>query len=77
MILKVGILRQKQSHIIGITSLRFPVTNIDQQYDDLKDKDVKPIYEPTTLEMQPYGKVKIFALELPEGGWVEYFEPLN
>lgn len=62
---------------LGITSLRFPVTNIEEQYDDLKEKDVKPVYEPTILEMKPYGKVKIFALELPEGGWVEYFEPLN
>lgn len=62
---------------LGITSLRFPVTNIEQQYSDLKEKSIKPIYKPTTLEMKPYGKVKMFALELPEGGWVEYFEPLN
>jgi len=62
---------------LGITSLRFPVTSLDKKYTELKEKDSITIYEPTTLEMKPYGKVKIFALELPEGGWVEYFEPLN
>lgn len=62
---------------LGITSLRFPVNNLKQQYKDLKDKGIIPVYEPTTLELDPYGKVNIFALELPEGGWVEYFEPLN
>ncbi|MDG1709103.1 MAG: hypothetical protein P8H03_10095, partial [Emcibacteraceae bacterium] len=62
---------------LGITALRFPIDDVLKKADDLKQNDIPLVYQPTTFELAPYGDVKIFALELPEGGWIEFFEPLN
>lgn len=62
---------------LGITSLRFPIDDVLKKAAHLKQKDIALVYEPTKITLAPYGDVKIFALEFPEGGWIEFFEPLN
>ena len=62
---------------LGITSLRFPINDVNKKATELTSKGIPLVYGPTTIELAPYGDVIIFALELPEGGWIEFFEPLN
>lgn len=69
--------KRAKPHNFGITSLRFPVTQVRQKAKELKNKSAIMLFEPTKIDLPPYGKVEIFAIELPEGGWIEFFEPIN
>lgn len=62
---------------LGITSLRYPIADINTKLDMLKSKGISPVMDPIEIELQPYGIVKIFAIEMPDGGWIEFFEQIN
>ncbi len=62
---------------LGITALRFPVNDIERRAATFKSNGASLVMEPTQFDLYPYGKIKSFAIELPEGGWIEFFEQIN
>lgn len=55
---------------------RFPVNNLEAYYAELIRLGVSMVCPISTLWLEPYGKVQIFALRSPDGVWIEFFEPL-
>ncbi len=61
----------------GLLLYRCEVENLPSYYNTLVQKDVKmhrPIQE---ITIEPYGKVKCFALLSPDGVWWEFIETIN
>ena len=62
---------------LGILMLRFPVKNAEKYASEVKSRGgelVSPIQE---LIIEPYGNVKVFAIQSPAGAWLEFIELLN
>ena len=57
----------------GILGLRFPVSDWTGFLNHLAAKDIPIVAGPTDLELKPYGKVNIVAIQSPEGAWLEFF----
>ena len=57
----------------GILGLRFPVSDWDGFLNLLSEKEIPIVAGPTALELKPYGKVNIVAIQSPEGAWLEFF----
>ncbi|MFN4144333.1 MAG: VOC family protein [Runella sp.] len=62
---------------LGILTLRFPVKDIDTYAKQLCDRMVALEIQPTTMHLKPYGKVKLMALQAPDGAWLEFFEEIR
>lgn len=62
---------------LGISVLRFPVTNIEDKAKELKTKGVVLTVPLTKITLNPYGPVTLFAFQTPDGVWIEYFEVEN
>lgn len=62
---------------LGISVLRFPVTDINSKATELKAKGVVLTVPPTKITLNPYGLVTLFAFQTPDGVWIEYFEVEN
>ncbi len=59
---------------LGILMLRFPVRDAEKYANQLMERDVTLNSELHTVELLPYGKVKIFSIRTPEGVWLEFME---
>jgi len=59
---------------LGILMHRFPVRNAEEYANNLREKGVELNSEIQTLEVQPYGKLKVFSVLSPNGVWLEFIE---
>ncbi len=57
----------------GILMYRFPVQNIEAYYEHIQAKGVQPVCPLTEVEVNPYGTVSFFAVQSPDGVWMEFF----
>ena len=62
---------------LGMLSLRYPVSNAVARAADIRSKGWALEYGPSRTTMQPYGEVAVFGLRDPNGGWLEFFEPIR
>lgn len=61
----------------GILMYRFAVDGLENYYEVIQQRGVKikcPLQQIVNL---PYGKVRIFAVQSPDGAWIEFFEKLE
>ena len=59
---------------LGLLLYRFPVKDIESYCLQIKAKGVEIQSNIRDLFIQPYGRVKIFAIRSPEGVWIEFVE---
>ncbi len=62
---------------LGILMLRFPVRDADRYAATLKERGLTLNSEVQTLEIIPYGKLKVFSVRSPEGVWLEFIQLIN
>ncbi len=62
---------------LGILMYRFPVRDADAYAKKLIEKGVNLNAEVQTLEIQPYGNLKVFSVVSPDGVWIEFIELIN
>lgn len=58
----------------GIMMYRIPLTNIDAYADFIVGNGVNFKIAPTIIDYQPFGRVKIFAVQSSDGVWLEFWE---
>lgn len=58
----------------GILMYRFPVKNIEAYYAHLQNQGLAMTADLAEIVLQPQGKRKSFALQSPDGVWLEFFE---
>lgn len=61
-------------HNWGISTLRFPVADLDASIVMLRANNVSGVAEPVTARIAPYGDVRISGFFTPDGVWLEIFE---
>lgn len=59
---------------LGILMYRFPVSDADKYAKILENRGVKIHLPIQQLSIAPYGKIKIFAIQSPDGIWMEFME---
>ncbi|MEM9881116.1 MAG: hypothetical protein AAF862_17755, partial [Pseudomonadota bacterium] len=59
---------------LGILSVSYPVRDIASAAAALQAKDVKPAYALRAFNWPPYGNVKMFAVQSPDGALINLFE---
>lgn len=59
---------------LGNLMLRYRVPDADALAAYLGGKGVSPVYGVAETRLEPYGTVKILAVQAPEGAWLEFFE---
>ena len=62
---------------LGILMLRFPVKDAEGYASTLEDRGVTLTSPVQTVEIAPYGNLKVFAVRSPEGAWLEFMELIN
>jgi Lactoylglutathione lyase and related lyases len=61
---------------LGLLMLRFPVRNAEVYANQLIEKGIE-IHTPlTSIDLAPYGDVRLFSIISPEGVWLEFVELL-
>lgn len=58
----------------GLSTLRFPVANLDASIRALTARGVTNIAPPVEARLIPYGKVRITGFFSPDGVWLELYE---
>ena len=58
----------------GILLYRLPVRNIDAYADFITQNGVEFKVPPAVVDYQPIGQVKMFAVQSPDGVWLEFWE---
>lgn len=61
---------------LGILMYRFPVKDADAYATQLREKGLTLNTEIQTLEVPPYGTLKVFSVLTPDGVWIEFIELL-
>ena len=61
---------------LGMLMLRFPVTDAGARASEIEANGADLEYGPVKTTMPPYGAVQVYALRDPNGGWLEFFEPI-
>lgn len=59
---------------LGILMYRFPVKNAEAYAATLKERGVALNSEIQTVQIAPYGDIKLFSVRSPEGVWLEFVE---
>jgi len=59
----------------GIQSLRFPVSDLNQRLSQLRARGAPIVFGPAELPMSPFGTVRAFTTQSPDGAWLTFFEP--
>lgn len=62
---------------LGILMLRFPVKDAASYAEEIEKRGVVLNTEVQTLDIAPYGKMKVFSVRTPDGVWLEFMELLN
>ena len=60
----------------GILMYRIPVSNIEEYATLIEANGVILKHQITTIDYSPYGKVKILAVQSPDGVWLEFWEKI-
>jgi catechol 2,3-dioxygenase-like lactoylglutathione lyase family enzyme len=61
---------------IGITTLRFPVNNLDALNTLLQKNQIK-VESRVKMNLRPYGLVDILAIKTPDNTWLEFYQKLE
>lgn len=59
---------------LGIFTLRFPVTDIDQFHAHVRKQDIDIALSPTNVSLLPYGDGRLMAIRGPGNVWIEFYE---
>ena len=59
---------------LGMLALRFPVKGMDAFIRHLEQHDIPLSGGPVSLDLQPYGEVRIIGVKAPNGSLLEFFE---
>lgn len=62
---------------LGLLMLRYPVSDVAALARQIQNAGWALEYETIETMMPPYGAVKVFAVRDPNGGWLEFFEPVE
>ena len=62
---------------LGLLSLRFPVSGLNNLYQHLIAHDVSIVVDPIETNLQPYGPCTLFTVAAPDGAWLTFFEQKN
>lgn len=62
-------------HNLGVSTLRFPVADIDEAVARLRAHDVELSGDPVALDLVPYSRVRMIGLRGPGGVWYELYGP--
>lgn len=58
----------------GILMYRFPVKNLQNYYIIIQKNGIEPVCKIRKVQLHPIGLVNIFAVQSPDGVWIEFFE---
>ncbi len=61
---------------LGLLALRFPVSRLAAIESRLRDAGWPIAAGPALLDLQPYGRVRMLAVQAPDGARIEFFEAL-
>ncbi len=61
----------------GILMYRFPVKNIKSYYRNILDNGIKPVCKLQKVQLNSIGESKTFAVQSPDGVWLEFYEKLS
>ena len=59
----------------GLLALRVPVANLDTFVEDFTGNGGTISVPPVTLILEPYGRVRILAIQAPNGARIDFFAP--
>ena len=59
---------------LGMLALRFPVKGMDAFIRHLKQHDIPLSGGPASLDLQPYGEVRIIGVKAPNGSLLEFLK---
>ena len=62
---------------LGLLLYRFPVKNLSAYAKFVVENGVDLRVPTRMLELLPYGRVALFAVQSPDGVWLEFFEPMD
>jgi len=62
---------------IGALMLRFPVQDMERLLMRFRDREITVVAGPMTLNLPPYGEVRLVAVRAPDGAWLEFYESLK
>ncbi|MEM1270584.1 MAG: VOC family protein [Bacteroidota bacterium] len=62
---------------LGLLALRFPVSNAGALAEHLLIEDIPFTVSPVQIDLSPYGRTTLFAVQAPEGAWLEFFETVR
>ncbi len=58
---------------LGILALRVPVMDAPARAQELQQRGVRLLSEPALVELAPYGEVRLFGVQTPDGALIEFF----
>lgn len=58
----------------GVLMYRFPVKGLRAYHDFVVGTGVQPVCPLSRVVIEPYGEVSIFAVQSPDGAWMEFWE---
>lgn len=58
----------------GLFALRFPVSALARIETALRNANWPVARPPTVVDLPPYGRVRMLAVQAPDGAWLEFFE---
>jgi len=61
---------------LGLLMLRFPVRDVQVYADKLNSKGLELNTPLQTLDIEPYGSLRVFSIRSPEGVWLEFMQLL-
>jgi catechol 2,3-dioxygenase-like lactoylglutathione lyase family enzyme len=62
---------------LGALALRFAVADLDALLARLAQHKVLPARRPVTLDLEPWGRVRLAPVQSPDGAWLEFFQPVS
>lgn len=58
----------------GVLMCRYPVKNLNAYYEKILKNGVQPVVSLQKVSWGGIGEVRMFAVQSPEGAWIEFFE---
>jgi catechol 2,3-dioxygenase-like lactoylglutathione lyase family enzyme len=62
---------------LGALALRFAVPDLDALLARLAGHGVHPVRRPVTLDLAPWGRVRLAPVQSPDGAWLEFFQAVG
>jgi len=75
----IGLNVQSYSHEtlppnLGNLTVRFPVSDLESYVSQVQSKGVILTSAPSSILLEPFGEVKLAALQTPDGAWLEFYQ---